>query len=118
MSKKQGRQSLHRFNGQKENTHESFTRKHKFNRDFIPVLAPNYYTKLYPYLKGKTGWQTVKCLFHDDRTPSLGINLDHGGFRCLACNASGDLVKFHMMTQQKTFNETVSDLGAWEINHG
>lgn len=92
----------------------NFTRKQKFNRDFIPFLAPRYYSELYPHLKGKTGWQTVKCPFHDDQIPSLRISLNHGGFRCFGCDVSGDLVKFHMMRQQKTFNETINDFNAWE----
>lgn len=114
MPNNQSRQPRQRLNGHKTQSPNNFTQKRKFNRDFIPTLAPKYYAKLYPHLKGKNGWQTVKCLFHEDNNPSLRVCLDHGGFKCFACNASGDLVKFHMMTQQKTFNETINDLGAWE----
>ena len=58
--------------------------------------------------------QKINCVFHDDRTPSLSISLEHGGFKCFACNVSGDLVKFHMMKNTKTFYEAVNELNAWE----
>jgi len=114
MSTKQSRQSHNRFSGKNIRSHNNFTRKRKFNRDFIPLIAHEYYTNLFPQLKGKSGWQNVRCIFHDDSDPSLRISLTHGGFKCFACRAAGDLVKFHMMMQQKTFLETINDLNAWE----
>lgn len=115
--KKQGYKPHHRLCSPLQNTQSNTTRKYKFNRDFIHILAPKYYAKIFPQLRGKHGWQTVICPFHDDKTPSLSISLDHGGFRCHACNISGDLVKFHSMRQQKTFIETITELGAWSNNH-
>ncbi len=114
MLKKQSRPSRQRLSDYKPKSQKHFTQNRNINRDLIRALAPEYYTNLYPQLKNKTGWQTVKCQFHDDRNPSLRVCLDHGGFKCQACNVSGDLVKFHMMRQQKTFNETINEFGAWE----
>ena len=113
MFKNDGRQYHDRFSGKKEKSHNNSTRKHKFNRDFSSI-AHDYYSQIFPYVKRKTGWQKINCVFHDDRTPSLSISLEHGGFKCFACNVSGDLVKFHMMKNTKTFYEAVNELNAWE----
>jgi hypothetical protein len=36
-------------------------------------------------------WRDVHCVNpdHDDRKPSCGINVEHGGFKCQGCNVSG-----------------------------
>lgn len=51
-----------------------------------------------PDTKFKSGWVSGGlCPFHDDTRPtSFRINLDHGGYKCHACGASGDMVKFLM----------------------
>lgn len=41
------------------------------------------------------GWRSIKCPFHEDRTASARVNLDIGGFACLAghCAIKGDALK-------------------------
>ena len=36
----------------------------------------------------------VRCIFHDDRTPSLSIDLDRGLFHCFGCGVGGGLRRF------------------------
>ncbi len=37
------------------------------------------------------------CPFHDDHRPdSFRINAEHGGYKCHACGASGDIIRFVM----------------------
>lgn len=36
----------------------------------------------------------VRCIFHDDRHPSLSVDLDRGVFHCFACRAAGGLRDF------------------------
>jgi len=36
----------------------------------------------------------VLCVFHQEDTPSLVINLEHGGFNCFGCNTKGDAYAF------------------------
>ena len=39
------------------------------------------------------GWRSIKCPFHDDTHASARVNLEKGGFACLACAIKGDAIK-------------------------
>ena len=57
------------------------------------------------------GWALAKCCFHEDRAPSLGVNVIHGWFHCHACGEhGGDLLAFHMKRTGKGFVDAVRDL--------
>lgn len=56
------------------------------------------------------GWASACCPFHHDRTPSLGLNLDHGGWRCHAGCGYGDMVAFHQRLTGLSFSSAVRDL--------
>jgi len=40
------------------------------------------------------GQGSVLCPFHDDRRPSLSVNLERKVFYCFACQAKGDILEF------------------------
>lgn len=62
----------------------------------------------------REGWAMALCPLHDDRRPSLSLNLRTGGFRCLACGASGGgVLDFHMLRYGLAFKQAARDLGAW-----
>ena len=77
------------------------------------ILLPNpilYYSKEFPLWKQLTNreWQTIKCCFHDDTSPSLSFHLIHGGFNCFSCEAKGgDIISFHRLRYGLSFKETV-----------
>lgn len=76
-----------------------------------------YYKRTFGNQISKTaldGWIKVKCIFHDDATPSLGVNLSNGAFNCFACGAKGDQLKFHMKKYHLPFMAAVKELGAWK----
>lgn len=54
-----------------------------------------------PVVRGATGYVKLVCPFHDDKGPSLDVNLEHGGYRCWSCNASGPLHRL-LATLKKT----------------
>ena len=54
-------------------------------------------------LKGGSGWQLVKCPFHTDTHASMGVNREHGGYKCHACGASGDRIGFYMQWHSVSF---------------
>lgn len=54
-------------------------------------------------LKGGSGWQLVKCPFHNDTHASMGVNREHGGYKCHACGASGDRIGFYMQWHGVSF---------------
>ena len=37
------------------------------------------------------GWQSCKCVIHDDAHSSAAYNLDTQGYNCLVCNVLGDV---------------------------
>lgn len=61
-------------------------------------------------LTGSGEWRDTLCLFHEDSRPSMGVNLRHGGFRCQACNASGDFIEFYKRVRSVNFIEAVEEL--------
>lgn len=86
-----------------------------FERDRLPP-ADVYFSSELPGLKKKPGdWSLAKCCFHDDKNPSLSVNMITGAFKCFACGASGkDIVDFHKMRYQRDFVEAAKELGAWQ----
>lgn len=90
---------------------------HKFglNRALLP--NPIEYLKAQGMSpKGSGLWRDLVCPFHDDTSPSLRINSDKGGFKCMACGAKGgDVIAFHMQLKSIGFVEACKQLGAWEI---
>ena len=59
-----------------------------FKRDRLPNPA-DYYRDQGLKLIGAGKWKSAVCCFHADKHPSLRVQLDSGGFRCMACGAHG-----------------------------
>ena len=60
----------------------------KAQADFRTVLAH------YGFAAGRGDQFTIRCPFHDDRTPSCSINVSKGLFHCFGCPASGNVLDF------------------------
>ncbi len=70
-----------------------------------------YYSRIFQIEK-QNGWSLVRCCFHDDKIPSLSINLDHGGFNCFGCGTKGgDIIAFHQRIHSLSFKQAASELG-------
>ena len=50
------------------------------------------------------------CPFHNEKTPSFSIYIDHQFFKCFGCDAKGDVIKFVEMIDRLTFWEAVKKL--------
>ena len=73
----------------------------------------HYYSQVFGQLSRRTGWVKVKCLFHNDKVPSLGVNLDSGHFKCHACDArGGDIIAFVMRLHDCDFKTAIQILEA------
>src|SRR5262249_9655362 len=44
----------------------------------------------------------VACIFHEDRSPSLSVDLELGVFHCFGCGAQGGLQRFAELTGERT----------------
>ena len=85
----------------------------KFSRQAMPG-AISYYESQNIILKGNGAWRDAVCPFHQDRKPSLRINVEKGAYRCMVCGArGGDVLAFHMHKHGINFVEACKQLGAW-----
>lgn len=76
-------------------------------------LPSVYYQQQFPGLKpAEKEWVSIKCCFHEDRQPSLRLNLKNGSFRCFGCGArGGSIIAFHCQRHQLTLVQTLMALG-------
>lgn len=86
----------------------------RFRRDRLPMPA-RYFHERGVRLIGGGEWRGLLCPFHDDKTPSLRVNLVTGAWRCMSCGErGGDILEFHRRLHGLTFAQACRDLGAWE----
>ena len=91
----------------------SWNYKYGFDRNLLPNPI-KYYSEQGLKLTGDGEWRKALCPFHKDTRPSLGVRLESGSFRCMACGASGgDVLAFHMLRYGMGFMEAAKSLGAW-----
>ena len=50
------------------------------------------------------------CPFHDEKSPSFGINPGAGFFHCFGCGEGGDVISFVQKTEHLSFSEAVERL--------
>lgn len=63
-------------------------------------------------LHGTGAERNARCIFHDDRLPSMSVNVEEGLYCCHNpdCGASGDIFTFYQRVRSLTFPETVNEL--------
>ena len=64
--------------------------------DFGTVL--NHYQLAYPPDRDQV---KVLCPFHEEKTPSLSINLPEGKFQCFGCGEKGNSLEFVIRMENK-----------------
>ena len=67
------------------------------------------YVDLHPIASGFIGL----CPFHDDKTPSFGINVKGNYWHCFAGCGGGDVVSFYMKLKNISYAEAVKELEKW-----
>ena len=85
-----------------------------FIRENLP-RPEEYYEAAGLTLKGpsRSKWKTTRCDFHGG-SDSMRINIQTGGFRCMACDvAGGDVLSFEMLQSGCDFVTAAKRLGAW-----
>lgn len=65
---------------------------------------------LRPVHRSGDEWQ-CHCPFHQDKNPSLSVNVSTGLWKCHSCNAGGDLIEFEKMIHSCDFKTAVKNLG-------
>lgn len=53
------------------------------------------------------------CPFHDDRHPSLHVNVEGQYYKCFACGEGGDLFKFVQRMEDCGFHQALKILAGW-----
>ncbi len=83
-----------------------------FSRDALPD-AQTYFEQRGYVLIGQGRWRTTRCCFHGG-SDSMRVNLQSGGWCCMACGVKGgDVLAFHMQHNGMDFVQAARDLGAW-----
>lgn len=88
--------------------------KFSFKRSLLPPPAHYFEHIAHLHLKGSGVWRDAVCPFHDDKSPSLRVNIEKGCFTCMACDAKGgDVLAYHMRLNGMSFIAAAKALGAW-----
>ena len=61
--------------------------------------------------KAGRNWKGL-CPFHGEKTPSFNVRPDKASFYCFGCQKAGDVFKFVMEIEGRSFVEAVEQLGA------
>ena len=101
MQRKQTKQAAKRF---KQSSKRGVVNKSRL------AEPSTFYSQFDITLKGSSGWQMVKCPFHDDTHASMGVNREHGGYKCHACGADGDRIGFYMHWHSVSFIDACKSL--------
>ena len=83
-----------------------------FDRCRLPDPA-TYYERELDKLTGRGVWRSALCPFHSDTRPSLRLNVETGGWRCMSCGTHGDLIAFQQLRYGQSFVDACKSLGAW-----
>lgn len=78
-----------------------FVEQLKSSVDIVKVVGE--YVRL---RKAGTRWVGL-CPFHNEKTPSFGVNATHQFYKCFGCGAGGDVLKFIMEVERVTFFEAM-----------
>ena len=65
----------------------------------------------YPISKRGADYKGV-CPFHKDTKPSMSVSDSKGVYKCFACGAAGDAIKFVQDFKNLDFIESVKDIAA------
>jgi hypothetical protein len=85
-----------------------------FDRSALPPAETFYRGEFDRLPRPSRGWVQVRCCFHDDRRPSLSLNLHQGHFFCHSCGVKGgDVISFLMQRDGLSFRRACERLRAW-----
>ena len=85
-----------------------------FDRSALPPAETFYRQEFDRLPRPSRGWVQVRCCFHDDRRPSLSLNLHQGHFFCHSCGVKGgDVISFVMQRDGVSFRRACERLRAW-----
>ena len=83
-----------------------------FERTHLPEVL-SYFEGQGLKLSARGKWRTTACVFHGG-SDSMRINLQSGGWCCMACDAKGgDILAYHMAVTGMEFVDAAKALGAW-----
>lgn len=84
------------------------------DRSLIPPAESFYLQEFGRLPRRSRGWVQVCCCFHEDKHPSLSLNLSDGHFYCHGCGSKGgDVIAFLQLRYGYTFSTACQHLGCW-----
>lgn len=83
-----------------------------FDRNQLPEPQA-YFESQGLVLTGRGKWRTTRCEFHDG-SDSMRVNIQTGGWVCMACGEhGGDVLAYEMQHAGLEFVDAAKALGAW-----
>ena len=58
-------------------------------------------------VRERSGWQPIRCPYHDDRTASASVNTRDGAYLCHACGVKGDAYSLIQAYEKCDFKKAV-----------
>ncbi len=81
--------------------------------EILRKLDKTHFFKTYvPSLKTNGKPEALgSCPFHNDKNPSLSVNIESGLFRCFACDVKGDIFTFYQKLKGVDFPTALKEIG-------
>lgn len=82
-------------------------------KEAVVSKVKDYYTHLFG--KGRNVGTSVQfhCPWHEDKSPSLSVSQDHGGYKCHGCGVSGDVFNAWMRVKNTDFRSALVQIAEW-----
>lgn len=93
---------------------------YKLSKDVVKATVLGQLRSYYAHIfdtkvsSAGTSWQ-MRCPFHDDKSPSLSVSKEHGGFACQTggCGEKGDIFKAWMKIRGVDFGTALRQIAEW-----
>jgi hypothetical protein len=90
--------------------HKKSPKKRSLSKRIILPEPESFYQEIFQEFERKSGKLLVKCCFHGEKTSSLYLYLESGGFYCFGCEASGgDIIAFVMMHREISYRDALRE---------
>ena len=96
---------------------KSNARSHRINKDVVKAAVVSQLKQYYNYLFGKGvvvgSSLQYHCPFHKDKSPSLSVSRENGGWKCHGCQESGDVFAAWMKIKDVEFGPALREVAGW-----
>jgi KaiC/GvpD/RAD55 family RecA-like ATPase len=74
------------------------------------IVPYEFFSEYFDLTRARAGKLMVKCIFHDDGSPSLMLYISEGRFHCFSCGEHGDIIDFYAKRNSLTIEEAIKQM--------